>query len=237
LGSWIRRRRRVAGAVIVLGVVSAVAVLFRVDGQLAGSAGPTAGPSSAPARDASAAPGSRRPRPLTYTFPVRGCRADYAPAHHDYPAADIFARRGCAFVAPVDGRVLEVSRRDRWHSVASPGATRGGRSVALLGVDGVRYYGSHLESVPSRVRPGVEVRAGDLLGRVGDSGDARGVGTHLHFGISWPTAAGRWWVRRGAVAPQPFLDSWRSGGSLSPVRAVRVAHERVGSDGHCSRDC
>ncbi|HEX8134740.1 MAG TPA: M23 family peptidase, partial [Actinomycetes bacterium] len=82
-----------------------------------------------------------------YRFPVAGCQASYGRSHHDYPATDIFAARGCAFVAPVDGRVDEVSSTDRWSPASNRGADRGGRSVSIVGVDGVRYYGSHLEAV------------------------------------------------------------------------------------------
>src|SRR5215217_6817466 len=73
--------------------------------------------------------------PVRYRFPVAGCRARYGSSHHDYPAADMFTGRGCAFVAPVDGRVDEVTRRDVWDQASDRGADRGGRSVSLVGVD------------------------------------------------------------------------------------------------------
>jgi peptidoglycan LD-endopeptidase LytH len=168
------------------------------------------------------------PTPVRYRFPVTGCRSDYGRTHHDYPATDIFAARGCAFVAPVDGRVDEVARGDRWSPASDRGADRGGRAVSLVGLDGVRYYGSHLESVAAGVHPGARVRAGQLLGRVGNSGSARATAVHLHFGISWPTRPGVWWVRRGVVHPWRYLDSWRAGGDLSPVRAVRAALAEAG---------
>ena len=168
--------------------------------------------------------------PLRYRFPVAGCRAQYGRSHHDYPAADVFTGRGCAFVAPVDGRVDEVTRRDLWDQASDRGADRGGRSVSLVGVDGVRYYGSHLEAVAPGIAPGVRVRAGRVLGRIGNSGSARVTAVHLHFAISWPTRPGIWWVRRGMVQPAPYLDSWRSGGNLSPVRAVRAARAEAGRE-------
>jgi len=168
--------------------------------------------------------------PLRYRFPVAGCRARYGSSHHDYPAADMFTGRGCAFVAPVDGRVDEVTRRDVWDQASDRGADRGGRSVSLVGVDGVRYYGSHLEAVAPGITPGVRVRAGQLLGRIGNSGSARVTAVHLHFAISWPTRPGIWWVRRGMIQPAPYLDSWRARGNLSPVRAVRAARAEAGRE-------
>jgi murein DD-endopeptidase MepM/ murein hydrolase activator NlpD len=167
---------------------------------------------------------------VDYRFPVAGCRVRYGRVHHDYPAADMFAGRGCAFVAPVAGRVDEVTRSDRWSEGSDRGADRGGRSVSLVGVDGVRYYGSHLEAVAPGIAEGVRVRAGQVLGRIGDSGSARGTATHLHFGISWPTRPGIWWVRRGMVPPARYLDSWRAGGDLSPAAAVRRARAAAGRD-------
>ena len=168
--------------------------------------------------------------PVRYRFPVDGCRARYGGSHHDYPAADMFTGRGCGFVAPVAGRVDEVSRSDVWDQASDRGADRGGRSVSLVGVDGVRYYGSHLEAVAPGIEPGVRVRAGQLLGRIGNSGSARVTAVHLHFAISWPTRPGIWWVRRGMVQPAPYLDSWRAGGNLSPLRAVRAARVEAGRE-------
>jgi peptidoglycan LD-endopeptidase LytH len=203
------------------------------------AAGATASPTTATTATTGAATTSTKPAttrpavgaaPVHYRFPVTGCRVSYGRSHHDYPATDIFAARGCAVVAPVDGRVDEVSRTDRWSPASNLGADRGGRSVSIVGVDGVRYYGSHLEAVAAGIAPGVRVRAGRLLGRVGNSGSARVTAVHLHFAISWPTRPGVWWIRRGMVYPWRYLDSWRAGGDLSPARAVRAARVAAGRE-------
>jgi murein DD-endopeptidase MepM/ murein hydrolase activator NlpD len=173
---------------------------------------------------------TRAAAPVRYRFPVAGCRARYGSSHHDYPAADMFTGRGCAFVAPVAGRVDEVTRTDTWSQATDEGADRGGRSVSLVGVDGVRYYGSHLGAVAAGIAPGTRVRAGQVLGRIGNSGSARVTAVHLHFGISWPTRPGIWWVRRGMVPPARYLDAWRAGERLSPVRAVRAARAEAGRE-------
>jgi murein DD-endopeptidase MepM/ murein hydrolase activator NlpD len=171
-----------------------------------------------------------------YVFPVK-CSVSYAHSHHDYPATDIMAARGCAVVAVTTGRIDEVSYTDTWSSKHNDGALRGGLSISIVGDDGVRYYGSHLESIANGIAPGVRVHAGQLIGRVGDSGDARGGPTHLHFGLSWPTKADTWWVRRGMVYPWPYLDSWRAGGSKSPVAAVAALHAQDGDVPPCRVDC
>ena len=149
--------------------------------------------------------------------------------HHDYPATDIFARCGDSFVAPTSGVVLEVSRTDTWNPARDDGATRGGLSVSIRGDDGVRYYGSHLRAIASGVRSGTRVAAGQRLGVVGRTGNARSTPCHLHFGISPPCqVAGDWWTRRGEVSPWPYLTSWRRGGRRSPVAEVAAWHEAHG---------
>ena len=157
-------------------------------------------------------------------FPVHAPASvvHYTPYHHDYPAADVFAPCGSPAVSPVDGTLLEVARRDVWDPATDRGADRGGLSFSVRGSDGVRYYGSHLRRLRTGLRAGQAVRAGEVLGRVGDTGDAAGIACHLHFGISPPCrGTGDWRVRRGAVAPYRFLRSWQRGGELSPAGAVR----------------
>ena len=163
-----------------------------------------------------------------YTFPVANCKVNYARAHHDYAATDILAKAGCKFVAPINGIVDEVNRVDTWRSPPNLGITRGGLSVSIIGEDGVRYYGSHLRSTPEGIQPGVAVMAGDVLGAIGSTGSARGTAPHLHFGISWPTPPDTWWVRRGEVLPWKYLDAWKKGKDLSPVKAVAARKAKVG---------
>ena len=165
-----------------------------------------------------------------YVFPVVGCTSTYARAHHNYPATDILAEAGCKFVAPINGVVDEVNRIDNWSGKTNLGPDRGGLYVSIIGEDGVRYYGSHLRSIPKSIEPGVVVKAGRLLGGIGASGSARGTAPHVHFGISWPTPldAGAWWVRRGAVRPWKYLDAWKVGKDLSPAKEVNAMKLKVG---------
>jgi murein DD-endopeptidase MepM/ murein hydrolase activator NlpD len=163
-----------------------------------------------------------------YVFPVADCEVNYARAHHDYAATDILAKAGCKFVAPIDGIVDEVNRTDLWSGKTNLGIDRGGLYVSIIGTDGVRYYGSHLRSIPSSIQPGVSVKAGRLLGAIGATGSARGTAPHLHFGISWPTLPDTWWVRRGEVLPWKYLDAWKAGKDLSPVKEVNARKLKVG---------
>ena len=165
-----------------------------------------------------------------FIFPVADCAVDYARAHHDYAATDILAKKGCKFVSPVNGVVDEVNRVDNWSGKTNFGIDRGGLYVSIIGDDGVRYYGSHLSSVVASIQPGVVVKAGRVLGKIGSSGSARGTAPHLHFGISWPTPTqpNVWWVRRGVVLPFKYLDAWKAGKDLSPVKDVAAAQLKYG---------
>ena len=153
----------------------------------------------------------------TYVFPVRSKgKVNYGKAHHDYPATDIFCSVGSEFLAVTDGVVDYVSREDHWDAEVNDGATRGGLSVAIIGDDEVRYYGSHLSQVADGVAPGVRVTAGQVLGLTGHSGDAAATPPHLHFGISHPTNPDDWATRRGEISPYPYLRAWQKGESMAP---------------------
>ena len=190
-----------------------------------------------PRNTAESQPPATAPHRTQYTFPVARCEVQYAQTHHNYPAVDIFTEDGCTFVAPVSGTVDEVTTKDAWSAATNVGAERGGLSVSIVGVDGVRYYGSHLSTVADSIVPGAPVHMGQELGAIGETGSARGTGSHLHFGISWPTPRDYWWIRRGAVAPQPFLDAWSAGAATSPAAAVERARLEFGDDSRCQAYC
>ena len=139
----------------------------------------------------------------------------------------MLAKKGCAFVAPINGVVEDVNLKDLWNGKTNLGQDRGGLSVSIIGDDGVRYYGSHLSKVESGIVSGVRVQAGQKLGEVGNTGSARGTATHLHFAISYPTYAGDWKIRRGVIYPWKYLDAWKSGKDVSPVTEVSAAKAKA----------
>ena len=89
------------------------------------------------------------------------------PGHRRHEGIDLLAPRGTPVVATVSG-VLE--RHDQ---------PLGGNAYYLHGDDGLTYYGAHLATF---VRGDGRVRIGQIIGTVGDTGNARGGPTHLHFG-------------------------------------------------------
>ncbi|HYD48471.1 MAG TPA: M23 family metallopeptidase [Terriglobales bacterium] len=118
--------------------------------------------------------------PDFYVIPVKGVprkalRSSFgAPRsggrkHH---GIDIMAKRGTAVLAAADGFVIST-RPNRL----------GGTVVWILGSRGITYYYAHLDRIREGVRAGRFVLAGEVIGTVGDSGNAKGGPPHLHFGI------------------------------------------------------
>jgi len=80
--------------------------------------------------------------------------------------------------------------------VARVGSNRlGGKVVWVIGPGGQRHYYAHLARFAA-IHAGQPIAAGDLLGHVGTTGNARGTPPHLHYGI---------YTTRGAINPYPLL--------------------------------
>lgn len=102
-----------------------------------------------------------------YVFPVQPPRnAQFGTGGHPYPATDIFAAARSKFVAVSDGVVEYVSPEDLWQPDNDLPSLRGGISVAIVGANGWRYYGLHLQAIADGIAPGVSVQAGQVLGYV-----------------------------------------------------------------------
>jgi murein DD-endopeptidase MepM/ murein hydrolase activator NlpD len=84
-----------------------------------------------------------------------------------HQGVDMMAGYGTAIYAVVSG------------SVSHSSSGLGGNQIWLAGSDGNKYFYAHLQAYVGGAGP---VNAGDQIGRVGDSGNARGT-PHLHFEI------------------------------------------------------
>jgi murein DD-endopeptidase MepM/ murein hydrolase activator NlpD len=154
---------------------------------------------------------------FVYFFPVQPPGvADFAEGGHPYPATDIFVPVGTSFVAVTGGVVDFVSYKDLWDPATNNEAVAGGLCVAIIGDDGIRYYGSHLSAIARGIAPGVRVTAGQLLGLSGKTGNAVNTTPHVHFGISRPSFPADWAARRGQLDPFPYLTAWRRGENITP---------------------
>ena len=145
-----------------------------------------------------------------YVFPVFGSaafgntfgafRADVAGKWHH--GEDLVAPYGTPLLAVADGTLFSVG----WNDI-------GGWRLWLR--DGARneFYYAHLSAYSPLAIAGRRVKAGDVLGFVGDSGDADGGVPHLHFEIHPVEYLG--YGYDGAVAPYPFLVAWRRAEDVS----------------------
>lgn len=97
---------------------------------------------------------------------------------------DIFARCGHPVVSATEGIVIGTGEN-----------RLGGLTVRVLGPGGSMHYYAHLSRY-GPVRAGDHVRPGDVLGHVGNTGNARGTACHLHYGI---------YMAGGARNPYPYL--------------------------------
>jgi len=128
----------------------------------------------------------------SWMCPVQGPHAfsnDYGAPRgggtRSHQGVDILSPRGTPVVANVGGSVKRHDNR------------LGGISYYLQGDDGNEYYGAHLDSYVGGTG---HVPQGTVIGYVGNSGDARGGATHLHFEIH--PGGGR------AVNPYPTLRQY-----------------------------
>lgn len=113
-----------------------------------------------------------------FVFPVGGPHAytdnfgDYRSGGRTHQGIDIFALRGTPVVAVMDGTIVTAGTQ-----------SLGGIVLRLRGRDGHVYSYAHLDGYASGISEGSSVRAGQTIGYVGDTGNAKGGAPHLHFEI------------------------------------------------------
>jgi len=86
---------------------------------------------------------------------------------------DIFAPKGSEVVAVVDGVISFIGDQKL-----------GGHCIWLTTENGASFYYAHLDRWAAGLYEGEEVQAGDLIGYVGNTGNAKYTPSHLHFGIN-----------------------------------------------------
>lgn len=151
-----------------------------------------------------------------YVFPFSRVEVSYVRDHLNYPATDV---EGCyaKVLAPTSGFITQTRRKDTWVEEINDPGTRGGLTITLVGDDTVRYFFSHLGRV--KIKIGQRVEAGDWIGVVGSSGNARITRCHVHLGMSRICPLAEINLLQGELWPWRYLDAWRQGIQLSPRKA------------------
>jgi murein DD-endopeptidase MepM/ murein hydrolase activator NlpD len=139
-----------------------------------------------------------------YVFPVYGpasfintygaFRGDVSGNWHH--GDDIFAPLGAPILACADGVVFSIG----WNDV-------GGNRLWLRDSQGNEFYYAHLSAFTPLAQNGHRVKAGEVIGFVGSTGDAEGTPPHLHFEVH-PFQL-LFMGYDGAVDPTSYLEAWR----------------------------
>lgn len=130
-----------------------------------------------------------KPEQLQDTF------KDARSERREHDAIDIPAAAGTPVVAAADGEIVKLLQSER-----------GGTTIYQLIPDKnlVLYY-AHLQRYADGLAEGKAVREGEVIGYVGDTGNAGTGNYHLHFSISIVADPKRYWEGTN-INPYPFLQ-------------------------------
>jgi murein DD-endopeptidase MepM/ murein hydrolase activator NlpD len=103
---------------------------------------------------------------------------------------DLFAAEGTPVVAVEDGVISKIGP-----------SKIGGNRIWLNG----KFYYAHLKGFAPGMKLGKQVKAGEVIGYVGTTGDAKGTPPHLHFGYSPNGDQGKSWAN-----PYTMLKGWQT---------------------------
>ena len=117
-------------------------------------------------------------------------------------AIDIFAPEGTPVVAAAPGTVERLSSTEGGDGVTAYVRSLDGRQI---------YYYAHLQGYAPGLQERQSVERGQMIGRVGSTGNASPRAPHLHFAIK-DVAPGQRWSQGKAVNPYPLLIG-RNGGT------------------------
>ena len=138
---------------------------------------------------------------IILAIPVAGVRPEQlvdtfqdARGNRTHGALDIMAPRGTLVLAAAPGNVEKILESEA-----------GGHTVYIRTDDGrwVQYY-AHLDRYAERLREGMHVTRGQIIGAVGSTGNANPEGPHLHFELRRMEPGEKWYQGRG-INPYPLL--------------------------------
>jgi murein DD-endopeptidase MepM/ murein hydrolase activator NlpD len=127
------------------------------------------------------------------------------PYPHVHLGLDLLAARGTPIVSVADATVSALVNDPRM----------AGLGVGITDGHGTEYFYAHMERWAAGLYVGLKVRVGQVLGFVGNTGDAAGGPTHLHFEVR-PHGI--------PVPPKPYVDGWLLKAEAKARRLVHGAH-------------
>nr|WP_253354628.1 M23 family metallopeptidase [Neisseria perflava] len=104
-----------------------------------------------------------------------------------HEGVDIFAKKGTPVRSTTYGIVTKIGEN-----------RLGGKVVGIQGAGAWHYY-AHLSRFAD-IKLYQSVQAGQIIGYVGDTGNAKGTAPHLHYGV---------YLRNGAINPYPLVNPYR----------------------------
>ena len=136
-----------------------------------------------------------KPDQLTDTFDAARSQG----RRHD--AIDIMAAEGTPVIAAADGTVEKLFT-----------SVRGGLTIYERSPDQKwEYYYAHLSAYAPGLAEGQQIKRGQVIARVGHTGDASAAGPHLHFAINTMAEGDHWW-NGTPINPYPLLAGKKAGG-------------------------
>lgn len=147
--------------------------------------------------------------PSGLAIPVTGVKEDQLTDTFDsarsegrrHDAIDIMAAEGTPVIAAADGTIEKLFN-----------SARGGITVYERSPDRKwLYYYAHLSAYAPGLHEGQQVKRGQVIARVGHTGDANAAGPHLHFAINTMGAGERWWEGT-PINPYPLLAGKKASG-------------------------
>jgi len=118
----------------------------------------------------------KRPKLEIKCFPVDGnywfSKNSFFEKRHglQHNAIDIFSIRGNMYLYPFDGEIVRVTYEES--------GSKAGNSVTIKSENGIYSFASHLDEVYAV--EGRQVKAGNMGGKVGNSGNAEKTKPHVH---------------------------------------------------------
>jgi murein DD-endopeptidase MepM/ murein hydrolase activator NlpD len=121
-----------------------------------------------------------QPLPERLPIPVKGIKASQLKdtwgaarsSGRRHEGIDIMAERGTKVLSTTAGVIVDMRNNNL-----------GGKVIWIAGPAGSYHYYAHLDGHKRGLDVGDRIKKGQLLGYVGNTGNARGGSPHLHYGI------------------------------------------------------